>query len=124
MIIIDIQLAFDWWGVAARLLPFIFLIAALAILYEIWENKEHDRKLKAHQFEKSIQTIQWFDFRNTTELENGRWYLFQLRNGSYIVEQYDAELNWRFYVPHTDYVTKYALLSNVYKTPGQSRCTS
>jgi hypothetical protein len=124
MIITDIQLAFDWWGVAAKLLPIIFLIAALTILYEIWENKEHDRKLKEHQFAKSIQTIQWFHFRNTTELEDGCWYLFQLRNGGYIVEQYDAELNWRFYVPHTDYVIKYALLSNVIKTQGQSRCSS
>lgn len=60
----------------------------------------------------SVQLLHWQLFKNTTELEHSCWYVFKLQNGSFIVEQYDQELNWRFYVPHTDYVSEYAKLTN------------
>lgn len=60
----------------------------------------------------SVQLLRWQLFKNTTELEHRAWYVFRLENGSYIVEQYDQELNWRFYVPHTDYVTHFAQLEH------------
>ena len=120
MITADIQLVFDWWGVAAKLLPIIFLIVTLTILYEIWENKEHDRKLRQFNLSRSMQTLHWYTFQNTSELDDGCWYLFTLRNGGYIVEQYDEELNWRFYVPHTDYIDKFAQLTYVNEKENKS----
>jgi hypothetical protein len=62
--------------------------------------------------DESCQLLHWQVFKNTTVLEHNSWYVFRLKNGSFIVEQYDQELNWRFYVPHTDYVTAFAKLKN------------
>ena len=58
------------------------------------------------------QLLHWQLFDNTSQLDHECWYLFKLKNGSYIVEQYDQELNWRFYVPHTDYVREFAKVTN------------
>ena len=105
------QFLIDTAGVLTWVLPLCFLLASLSILYDIWHYRYTEKLIKLADEVNTRQTLRWRTFQNTTELQHECWYIFQLKNGSYIVEQYDEELNWRFYVPHTDYVTTYAQLT-------------
>jgi hypothetical protein len=103
---------------------FVLLGVVCWFLVEMWEisyirkqtvlDRSTDRWLQKVMDtpNESVQLLRWQLFKNTTELEHRAWYVFRLENGSYIVEQYDQELNWRFYVPHTDYVTHFAQLEH------------
>jgi len=120
---------FDWltyWNGTAALgwLFLVLLATACWFLLDMWEIsyirkravlcRDTDRMLQKVMDtpNESVQLLRWQLFENTTVLEHTGWYVFKLRNGSYIVEQFDQELNWRFYVPHTDYISHFAKLEN------------
>tara|TARA_R110001606_G_scaffold124077_2_gene257374 strand:+ start:2937 stop:3323 length:387 start_codon:yes stop_codon:yes gene_type:complete len=105
-------------------LLFIALAWVCIQLYEIWrdgyirktvhicpDTTELIRRVMDTPNE-SCQLLHWQVFKNTSQLQHDCWYLFELKTGSYIVEQYDQELNWQFYVPHTDYVRSFAKVKN------------
>ena len=120
---------FDWITYADRMaalggLFLILLAVACWFLVESWElqyirstavydryTTRFIRKVMDTPTEE-IQLLHWQVFDRDSVLRHGSWYVFQLTDGGYIVEQYDEDLNWQFYTPHTDYVCGYAHLKN------------